>query len=92
MNPLQASRRVSQFSPLLLGFSLYSYHVRELLVCWLFFSAVFVSLGVVMAGGVLLAYAEKYVFDWASSKAQVAFVLVLSPVEIQVKTKSGGST
>lgn len=92
MNPLQASRRVSQFCSLLLGFSLYSYHVRELLVCWLFFSALFVSLGVVMAGGVLAGYAGKYVFDWTSSKAQVATLLVLAPVEIQVKTKSGGST
>lgn len=92
MNPLQASRRVSQFSPLLLGLSLYSYHVRELLVCWLFFSALFVSLSAVMAGGVLAFYAGKFVLDWAGSEARVAPVLVLAPVEIQVKTMSVGST
>jgi hypothetical protein len=32
---------VSQFTALL-GFSLYSYHVPELLVCWLFFRLLFV--------------------------------------------------
>jgi hypothetical protein len=41
LNQLRGIRRVSQFTALL-GFSLYSYHVPELLVCWLFFRLLFV--------------------------------------------------
>jgi hypothetical protein len=91
VKPLRVSRGVSKFSPLLLGLGLYSYRVRELLVCWLFFSALFVSLGVVMAGGVLACYAGKYVFHWASSAAPVTPVVVIVPVEFQVKAISGSS-
>jgi hypothetical protein len=61
------------------------------MVCWLFFSALFVSLGAVLAGGVLACYAGKYVFHWAGSVAQETPVLELDPVEIQVKTISDSS-
>ncbi len=57
---LRGIRRVSQFSGLLLVFSVYSYHVRELLVSWLFFSLLFVLLVQVILGGVPACCAGKY--------------------------------
>ena len=45
---------------LLLGLSLYSYHARELLVCWLFFSVLLVCLALVVLSGVLAVYAGEY--------------------------------
>jgi hypothetical protein len=57
---------VSQFSGLHRRFGLYSYHVRELLVCWLFFSPLFVLLALVILG-VLACYAGKYATHGAST-------------------------
>jgi hypothetical protein len=91
VNPLRVSLRVSKFSGLLLGLSLYSFHVRELLVCWLFFSVLFALLCVVMAGVALACYAGRHVFHWASSVPQVTPAVVLKPVGFHVKTISGGS-
>jgi len=51
--------RGSQFSGLLLGLSVCSYHVRELLVCWLFFTLLFVCLALVLLGGVFAVYASE---------------------------------
>ena len=55
-----------QFSGSLLGFGVYSYRVRELLVCCLFFSLLFVWLALVILGGVLACYVGKYAIHWAS--------------------------
>jgi hypothetical protein len=70
LNLLRGSYRVSQFSGLLLGVSLHSYHVRELLACWLYFCFLFALLALVISGGVRAGYAGKYAFPWASTIAQ----------------------
>jgi hypothetical protein len=88
VNQLRESHRVSQFSGLLLGLSLYSYHVRELLVCWLFFSLLFVLLALLTLGGVLACYAGKYVTVWARTVAGVTPVVVLGAGELQLETIS----
>jgi hypothetical protein len=51
---------VAQLSGLLLGLSLYSYRARQLAVCWLFFSLLFVLLALLMLGGAFACYAGKY--------------------------------
>jgi hypothetical protein len=88
VNQLRESHRVSQFSGLLLGLSLYSYHVRELLVCWLFFSLLFVLLALVILGGVLACYAGNYVIHWVGMAAPVTPVLAFGSAELQLKTIS----
>jgi hypothetical protein len=90
LSQLRQNHRVSQFSGLLLGFSLYSYHVRELLVCWLFFSLLFVVLALLILGGVLACYAGKYAAHWASTTAPITPVLALGSAELHLKTISGG--
>jgi hypothetical protein len=91
LRQLCESHRVSQFSGLLLGLSLYSYHVRELLFCWLFFSLLFVSLALVIVGGVLACYAGKYVTVWARATVPVTPVLALASAEPHLKTISDGT-
>ena len=88
MNQLRKIRRVSQFSSLLLGLSLYSYHVRELVVCWLLFSLVFVSLALVVLGGVLACYGGEYVIQWASTAARVTPATALASGELHLKAIS----
>jgi len=51
----------------LLGLSFYSYHVRELLICWLFFSLLFVLLALVILGRVLAGYSGKICGPWAGT-------------------------
>jgi hypothetical protein len=53
LRQLGESNRVSRRSWPLLGLSLFSYHVRELMVCWILFGLVFVSLVLVILAGVL---------------------------------------
>jgi hypothetical protein len=86
LNQLRGIRRVSQCSGLLLGFSLYSYHVRELLVCWLFFSLLFVLLALLILGGVLACHAGECVAVWMRTTAPVSPVLVLGSAELHLKT------
>jgi hypothetical protein len=85
LNLLRDSRHVSQFSGLILGLSLYSYHVRELLVCWLFFTLLFVCLALLLLGGVLAVYAGERVTGWARTPAGMTPVLALAPAELRVK-------
>jgi hypothetical protein len=56
LNPLHDNSRVPRYSGLLIGLSLFSYQVRELLVCWLFFILPLVMLGLLILGG-MVAYA-----------------------------------
>jgi hypothetical protein len=69
---------------------LYSYHVRELLVCWLFFSLLFVSLALLILGGVLACYAGKYAAHWTRTAARATPALALSSGELRLKTISSG--
>jgi len=90
VNSLRGIYRVSQFSGLLLGLSLYSYHVRELLVCWLFFCLLFVLLALVILGGVLAAHVGSQAIHWASTAVRVAPMVALDSDEIQLDAISGG--
>ena len=91
LNNLHGSHRVSQFSGLLLGVSLYSYHVRELLACWLFFCFFFVLLALVISGGVLVGYAGKHAFHWASTFVQVTPIVALAAGKLRLgKAQSDG--
>jgi hypothetical protein len=56
----------------LLGVSLCSYRVQELLICWVFFSAMLAVLGLLIASGILAWYGGKCVFHWAGPLVQVA--------------------
>jgi len=90
VNSLRGIYRESQFSGLLLGLSFYSYHVRELLVCWLFFCLLFVLLALVVLGGLLAAYAGNQAIHWASTAVRVAPMVALDSDEIQLDAISGG--
>src|ERR1700694_1790120 len=85
LNQLREICRVAQFSGLLLVISLYSYHVRELLACWLFFSLLFVLLALVILGGVLACYAGKYFIHWASTAARATPAVALGSGELHLQ-------
>jgi len=44
----------------------YSYRVRELLVCWLFFSSLFASIALLFLAVVLAGYAGRYLMKYVS--------------------------
>ncbi len=89
LRQLRESHHVSQFSGLLLGLSLYSYRVRELLACWLFFIILFVVLALLILGGVLAWYAGRHASRWARTTAPVAPVLALASAQVHLETISG---
>jgi len=74
----------------LLGLNLSSYHLHEVLVCWLFFSLVFLSLTLVILAGALVCYAGKCVIARASKAGQVTPKVTLGPPEIQLKIIHAG--
>lgn len=75
-----------QVSGLFLGLGLYSYHVRELMVCWFFFSLLFVLLALLILGGVLAGYAGKCVIQRANMAARVLTVVAVGSGELQLKS------
>jgi hypothetical protein len=75
--------RLSLFSVTLLGLSMYSYRVRELLICWLFFCLLFVLLVLLTLVGVVVSYAGKYVLDWTNAGARVTPIAALLSNDIQ---------
>jgi hypothetical protein len=79
---------VSQFYGLLLGFNLHGYYLRELLVCWLFFSMLFVSLSLVVLGSVVACYGGKYLTVWARTAAGVTPVVAIGPGKLHLKSIS----
>lgn len=86
---LRESHRVSRLFGLVLGLSLYSYRVQELVVCWLFFIILFVVLALLVLGAVLAWYAGIYAAHWARTTAPVTPVLALAPAEVHLETISG---
>jgi hypothetical protein len=88
---LRESHRVSQLSGLVLGLSLYSYRVRELVVCWLFFIVLFVVLALLVLGAVLAWYAGKWATDWARSTVPLTPVPVLASAGVHPAATSGAS-
>ncbi len=91
MHQLRDSPQVWEFSGLLLGLSLYSYHVRELLVCWLYFSVLFVCVTLLLLLGVLGVYAGECVAVWARSATGMTPVLVLASTDLRVKIISAAT-
>ena len=85
---LQENQHVLQISGLLLGLGLFSYHVRELMVCWLFFSLLFVLLVLLIFGGVLACSVGKCVIDWVCTTPRVTPVVTFSTDDLQLKTIS----
>ena len=73
---------------LLLGLSLYSYHVRELAVCWLYFSVLFVCMMLLILIGELGVYAGECVAVWARSAAEMTPVLEFVAVELPLENIS----
>jgi len=74
-----------QYSGLFMGLSLYSYHVRELLVCWLFFSLPFVLLCLILLGGVIACDAGRTFLRWVGPSERVT-PGVAAAVELGLKT------
>ena len=87
---LRENQHVLQVSGLLIGLGLFSYHVRELMVCWLLFSLLFVLPVLLIFGGVLAWYAGKCVIDWVSTTPRVTPVVTLSTDDLRLKTISDG--
>ncbi len=85
MHQFRESHYVSQCSGLLLGLSLSSYFIRELLVCWLFFSLLFVCVALLLLSGVLAVQAGEYLTVWARTLARMTPVLALVPVKPPLK-------
>jgi len=56
---------------LVVGLNLSSYHLQELLVCWLCFSIGFVSLALAILVVVLTCYAGKYLILCASTAVRM---------------------
>lgn len=71
MQQFRESHHLSQFSGLLLGLGLSSYHIRELLVCWLFFTLLFVCVVLLLLSGELAVQAGEYLAVWARSLARM---------------------
>jgi hypothetical protein len=69
------------FSALLLGLTRYSYRAKELLVCWLFFSSLFVVLALMFLGIVLACYAGQHLVHWVRVAKRVIPELAVCLVE-----------
>jgi hypothetical protein len=67
LRQLRERNLVWQRSWVLLGLGLYSYHVRELLVCWMFFGLLFALLVLVILLGVLAWHTAKSATHWAGT-------------------------
>ena len=78
MHRFRESHYVSQCSGLLVGLSLSSYFIRELLVCWLFFSLLFVCVALLLLSGVLAVQAGEYLTVWARTLAGMTPVVALA--------------
>lgn len=85
MIQFKKSLRVLPVGGLLLGLSLYSYHVRELLVCWLFFSVLFVCLVLAILIGELGVHAGQCVAVWARSTTVITPVLALASAKSSLR-------
>lgn len=72
---------VLPFTGLLLGLGFYSYHIRELLVCWLFLGLLFAVLTLAALGVLLAGHAARYLATWIRAAAAVAPELAICPAE-----------
>ena len=86
---LRENQHVLQVSGLVLGLGLYSYHMRELMVCWFFFSLLFVLLALLILVGALACYAGRCVIDWTSTSQRVTPVVTLSIDGVRTENNLG---
>jgi len=80
--------RVSQLSVLALGLSLYSYRVRELAACWLFFIILFVVLALLALGAVLAWYAGIHLSLRTRTTPPVSPLLVSTSLGVALEINS----
>ena len=66
---------------LILGRNLSLFKLEEILICWLFFSAAFVSLALIILLGLFVFCAGECVIHWASAAARVISAVALRPSE-----------
>jgi hypothetical protein len=66
---------------LVVGLNLSSYHLQELLVCWLCFGMAFVSLALAILAFVLACYAGKYLIHCAIAAVRVIARAAQSPAK-----------
>jgi hypothetical protein len=88
LHRLRDYQRVSLFSGIFLGLCLYSYHVRELLACWLFFCLLFALVALLMLAGLLASHAAKYVMDWTNAGRPPGLLAGIKPVKLQQLTET----
>jgi len=88
LSPFRENHHVWQFSGLLLVLSLYSYHVRELLVCWLFFTSIFICVTLLILIGLLGVHAGERLTVRARATARMTPVLALAYVKHSVRRVS----
>ncbi len=85
MNLTIEKHRVFRCSGLLIGLGLFSYHVRELLICWLFFSAPFLLLALLLLGGMVACDAGQYFVCWVGTRVQIKPVIELIPDKVHLE-------
>jgi hypothetical protein len=83
--------RAVEFSGACLGLSLTSYRLRELLLCWLGFSLLFVLLALAILVVVLACYAGRHAARWVLAVAPDAPVLALGSAEPDLKALADGT-
>jgi hypothetical protein len=86
---LKESPRVLPVAALLVGLTLYSYHGRELLVCWLCFTVLFVSVMLVILIGELGVYAGESLAVRARTLGRMTPVAATSDVRLLLKKDPG---
>jgi hypothetical protein len=82
VDPLRESHRISQLSGLVVGISLSSYLVRELLVCWLIFTLLLSTCVLAILVTILAGYAGSHALNWMGV---VWRVVELTPAELHLK-------
>jgi hypothetical protein len=78
-----------QFSTFVLCLTCYSYRVRELLVCWLFFCFLFAALSIAFLTALLACYAGQYLLNWVGAANKVIPDLVVCLAELPQEASSG---
>lgn len=80
--------RVSIFPALFLGFSLFSYRARELLICWICFVLLFAVFAVAVVGGIFICYIAEYVIRWTRAPSVVIPVVTAVSAELALSALS----
>lgn len=92
MRHFRECHHVPECLGLLLGVSLYSYQVRELMVCWSFLVLLFMALLLLIVGGVIAWHGANAAKRWANARPPVIPGLALdAAAEVQVKAVPDGT-